>query len=54
MCYLLTAPLPFLNLQQLSAIGGRPSTLNASSIMGKEGDSFAMDEGATRFSQGSR
>jgi hypothetical protein len=38
----------------LSAVGaGRLSALNASSIAGKDGDSFTMDEG-TRFSHGSR
>jgi hypothetical protein len=38
----------------LSAVGaGRLSALNASSIAGKDADSFTMDEG-TRFSHGSR
>jgi hypothetical protein len=37
-----------------SAVGaGRLSALNASSIAGKDGNSFTMDEG-TRFSHGSR
>jgi hypothetical protein len=35
----------------LSGAGGRPSTLNAS-LGGKDGDSFTMGEGATRYSAG--